>query len=186
MIDWGVSVVKGLDAYFTSLGAQEAAIIGLLIVSLVSLCLLFVLLRRRSKNTVAQPAVSAVEPSEVGGQGASELAAVQSELRELVREFSSVADQVLRALDRDQVMARLPDAGGAAMQLLDLGLTPTEAARVTGMAGGEVTLLMKLHRMKAMKGGLAATPPTDAGNVPHHVRDGNGRSGHQDIEGAGT
>jgi hypothetical protein len=186
MIDWGVSVVKGLDAYFTSLGAQEAAIIGLLIVSLVSLCLLFVLLRRRSKNTVAQPAVSAVEPSEVSAQGASELAAVQSELRELVREFSSVAEQVLRALDRDQVMARLPDAGGAAMQLLDLGLTPTEAARVTGMAGGEVTLLMKLHRMKAMKGGLAATPPTDAGNVPHHVQDGNGRSGHQDIEGAGT
>ena len=184
MIDLGGSGMKNVWALFTHLGVQEIATISALMVSLVSLSALWVLLRRRVKGATVNPVVSGVEAPEVSSQTVSEVAAVQAELRELVREFSSVADQVLRALDRDQTMARLPDAGGAALQLLDLGLTPTEAARVTGMAGGEVTLLMKLHRMKAIKGGLAATPPTDAGNVPHHVQDANGRFSHQDIEGA--
>jgi hypothetical protein len=104
----------------------------------------------------------------------------------MIREFSSVAEQVLRALDRDQVMAKLPDAGRAALQLLDLGLTPTEAARATGMAMGEVALLINLHRMKAVKGDLAATLPTEAGGVLDHARSGNGRSGYETIEVAGT
>lgn len=186
MIDLGGSGVKDLWALFTHLGVQEIATIGSLMLSLVSLSVLWVLLRRRLKGVIVNPVVSGIEAPEVSLQAVSEVAMAQVELRELVREFSSVADQVLRALDRDQVMARLPDAGGAALQLLDLGLTPTEAARVTGMAGGEVTLLMKLHRMKAIKGGLAATTPTDAGNVPHHVRDGNRRFDHQDIEVART
>lgn len=186
MIDLGGSGVKGLGALFAHLGVREIATIGPLMLSLVSLSLLWVLLRRWLKGAIVNPVVSGVEALEVSTQAVSEVATVQVELRELVREFSSVAEQVLRALDRDQVMARLPDAGGAALQLLDLGLTPTEAARATGMAVGEVALLMNLHRMKAVKGGLAATPPADAGDLPHHVRDGNGRSGHQENEVART
>lgn len=185
MIDLGGSGVKELGALFANLGVQEIATIGSLMLSLVSLSLLWVLLRRRLKGAIVNPVGSGVEAPEVT-QAVSEVATVQVELRELVREFSSVAEQVLRALDRDQVMARLPDAGGAALQLLDLGLTPTEAARATGMAVGEVALLMNLHRMKVVKGGLAATPPADAGDLPHHVRDGNGRSGHEEIEVART
>lgn len=186
MIEWGASAVKGLDAYFVSLGTQEAAIIVSLIVSLVSLCLLFVLLRRRSKGTAVQPVVSGAEPHEGGPQAVSEVTAVQGELREMVREFSALAEQVLRALDRDQVAARLPAAGGTVLQLLDLGLTPTEAARATGMSVGEVALLMNLHRMKAAKGDLMVIPPCDAGDLPNHVREGNGGSGHGKVEVART
>lgn len=186
MIDLDASGVRELGAFFAHLSVQEIATIGPLMLSLVSLSLLWVLLRRRLKGTIVNPVVSGVEAPEVSTQAVSEVAMVQVELRELVREFSSVAEQVLRALDRDQVMARLPDAGGAALQLLDLGLTPTEAARATGMVVGEVALLMNLHRMKAVKGGLAATPLADVGDLLHHVRDGNGRSGHEEIEVART
>lgn len=186
MIEWGVSAVKDLDTYFATLGTQEAAIIGSLIVSLASLCLLFVLLRRRSKGTTVKPAVSDVEPPEGGPQAVSEVTAAQGELREMIREFSTLAEQVLRVLDREQVAARLPAAGGTALQLLDLGLTPTEAARATGMSVGEVALLMNLHRMKAAKDGLTVMPTCDAGDLPNHVREGNGGSGHGKVEVAHT
>ncbi|MGB4782896.1 hypothetical protein [Candidatus Methylomirabilis sp.] len=186
MIDFDVLGVKELGDLFAHLSVQEIAAIGLLILSLVSLSLLWVLLRRRLKGATVEPVVSGVEVPEVSTQAASEVAAVQVELREMIREFSSVAEQVLRALDRDQVMAKLPDAGRAALQLLDLGLTPTETARATGMAMGEVALLINLHRMKAVKGGLAATLPTETGGLSDHARSGNGRSGHATIEVAGT
>src|SRR5574337_312390 len=184
MIEWGVSAVKDLDTYFATLGTQEAAIIGALIVSLASLCLLFVLLRRRSKETTVKPAVSDVELPEGGPQAVSEVTAAQGELREMIREFSTLAEQILRVLGREQVAARLPAAGGTALQLLDLGLTPTEAARATGMSVGEVALLMNLHRMKAAKDGLTVMPPCDAGDLPNHVREGNGESGHGKVEAA--
>jgi hypothetical protein len=106
----------------------------------------------------------------------------QAELRELVQGFSCVAEQVLRALEQHQALSKPPDVQGRAVQLLELGLTPTEVARATGLALGEVALLMNLHRMKAAKDGLVAISPTDAGDLPDRVRDGNGRSGQEESE----
>lgn len=167
MIDLGVSGLK-------ELGAQQIATVGPLMLSLVSLCLLLVLLRRRSKSADVTPVGSGVEPLVVDAQTVSEVVAAQRELRALVWEFSSLAERVLRGVDQDQVAARLPDQGGTAMQLIEHGLTPIEAARATRMTVGELALLMNLHRMKTAKGGLPATPPCDTGELPDHVRDENG------------
>lgn len=167
---------------FVELSAREIATIGPLMLSLASLCLLFVLLRGWSKGAEVTPVVSGVEPLEVGAQAVSEVAAAQVELRELVQGFSCLAEQVLRAFDQHQALSKPPDAQGRAVQLLELGLTPTEVARATGLALGEVALLVNLHRMKAAKGRLAATPPCDAGDLPDRVRDGNGRSSQEEIE----
>lgn len=149
MSDWSASIVKGVDTFFVDLGAQEGAMIAALIVSLVSLCLVFVLLRRRLTVTTPRPSGSDIEPSEGVAQRTSDVAEAQAELRELIREFSVLAAQVLRTVDRNQMLPRLPEAGGAALQLLDLGLTPAEAARATGMTMGEVALLMNLRKVKA-------------------------------------
>lgn len=149
MGEWGTSMIKDLDSVLYGLGAQEAAVIGSLIVSLISLCAVWVLLRRRRQDTAARLAAGGAEPSGGTTRDVGDVTAAQAELRELIREFSALAAQVLRTVDRNQALPRLPEAGGAALQLLDLGLSPAEAARATGMTLGEVALLMNLRKAKA-------------------------------------
>lgn len=178
MIDLGLAGLKELSV-------QQIATVGPLMLSLMSLCLLLVLLRRRSRGVDVAPVESAEESPVVDAQTVSEVVAAQRELRGLVREFSSLAERVLRAVDQNQVGARLPDPGGTVMQLIEHGLTPIEAARVTRMSVGELALLMNLHRLKTGKGGLPATLPADTGGLPDHVREENVGVGHETIEVAG-
>lgn len=149
MSAWDASIVKELDTYLFTLGAQEAAVLGSLAIALVAACTAFVLLRRQRHETTPQAEVGGVKPSDVAPQKVDGVAAAQAELRELVREFSALAAQVLRTVDRHQAPPRLPEAGGAALQLLDLGLSPADAARATGMSMGEVALLMNLRKVQA-------------------------------------
>lgn len=151
MIDLTVPDLMELSAFITNLSVQEIAVIGPLMLSLASALLLLALLRRQSKGAPGKPAISGIESPEVGTQGLSDVTRVQGELRELVREFSTLAEQVLRTVDCDQMTARLPKAGGAALQLVDLGLTPAEAARATEMTVGEVALLMNIRKAKTSR-----------------------------------
>lgn len=151
MIDLGPPSRMGLSTFFTYLSMQEMATIGPLMLSLASLLVLWVLLRRQLRRMPAKSVVSGVDSTDAGTQVVNEVVQVQRELRELVREFSVLADRVLQALDRDRALTRLPHAGGAALQLVDLGLTPAEAARATEMTVGEVALLMNLRKAKDSK-----------------------------------
>lgn len=182
MSDWSASIVKDVDTLFVDLGVQEGTMIAALIVSLVSLCLVFVLLRRRLKGTTPRPSGSDIEPSEGVAQRTGDVAETQAELRELIREFSVLAAQVLRAVDRNQMLPRLPEAGGAALQLLDLGLTPAEAARATGMTMGEVALLMNLRKVKASTLHLPEVSSIGAEESADEVIGGNGKSNGRPIE----
>lgn len=182
MSDWSASIVKDVDTFFVDLGVQEGAMIAALIVSLVSLCLVFVLLRRRLKGTTPRPSGSDIEPSEGVAQRTGDVTEAQAELRELIREFSVLAAQVLRTVDRNQMLPRLPEAGGAALQLLDLGLTPAEAARATGMTMGEVALLMNLRKVKASTLHLPEMSSIGAGELADNVIDENGKSNGRPIE----
>lgn len=170
------SIVKGLtEALFAAPSAREIATLCVLTGLASCLALRFVLLKiRRSKV----PAVK----TEACSEAARQVAMTQVELRELVQGFSCLVEQALRALDQHPALSKPPDAQERVVQLLELGLTATEVARATGLAFGEVALLMNLHRAKGAMGRLAATPPTDAGDVPDRVRDGNGRSSQEEIE----
>lgn len=182
MSDWSASIVKDVDTFFVDLGVQEGAMIAALIVSLVSLCLVFVLLRRRLTGTTPRPSGSDIEPSEGVAQRTGDVAEAQAELRELIREFSVLAAQVLRTVDRNQMLPRLPEAGGAALQLLDLGLTPAEAARATGMTMGEVALLMNLRKVKASTLHLPEMSSIGAEELADNVIGENGKSNGRPIE----
>lgn len=186
MSDWSASIVKELDAYFFGLGLHEALTIGSLVVSLASLCLAFVLLRRRHHGMTPQRAVSGVESSEGVPQKLHDVAATQKELRALIREFSALAAQVLRTIDRDQALPRLPDAGGAALQLLDRGLTPAEAARATGMTMGEVALLMNLRKAKASIPHLPVMSSIEPGETLDEIIEGCGKDDGRPLEANGN
>jgi hypothetical protein len=182
MSDWSASIVKDVDTFLVDLGVQEGAMIAALIVSLVSLCLVFVLLRRRLTGTTPRPSANDSEPSEGVAHRTDDVAEAQAELRELIREFSVLAAQVLRTVDRNQMLPRLPEAGGAALQLLDLGLTPAEAARATGMTMGEVALLMNLRKVKASTLHLPEMSSIGAEESADNVIGENGRSNGRPIE----
>lgn len=177
MIELTVPDLMELSAFFTNLSAQEIAVIGPLMLSLASAVLLWVLLRRQSKGAPVKSAVSGIESPEVGTQGLSDVTRVQGELRELVREFSTLAEQVLQAVDGDRMGARLPKAGGAALQLVDLGLTPAEAARATQMTVGEVALLMNLRKAQTSRLCLSERTSMEVEDVAVKATDGIG-GGH--------
>ncbi|PWB43965.1 MAG: hypothetical protein C3F12_12060 [Candidatus Methylomirabilota bacterium] len=178
MSNWIASIVRDVDTYFFTLGAQEAVVLGLLTVALVSLCAAFVLVRRRLHGATLHAEPASVETCREATPAAADLAAAQAELRELVREFSALAAQVLRTADRYQALPQRPEAGGAALQLLDLGLSPAEAARATGMTMGEVALLMNLRKARASMlhlpamASVGADGPTENMSRGHDTSDG--------------
>lgn len=178
MIDLSVTGLRELSV-------QQIAAVGPLMLALVSLCLVLVLLRRRPGGAALIQAENAAEPPTVDAQTVSEVVAAQRELRGLVREFSSLAERVLRVVEQDQMGARLPDLGGTAMQLIERGLTPIEAARVTRMSVGELALLMNLHRLKTGQDDLSATPPLDSGRVSDCGPRANGGLDREIVEVAG-
>ncbi|MCZ7626224.1 MAG: LysM peptidoglycan-binding domain-containing protein [Candidatus Methylomirabilis sp.] len=112
MSNWIASIVRDVDTYFFTLGAQEAVVLGLLTVALVSLCAAFVLVRRRLHGATLHAEPASVETCREATPAAADLAAAQAELRELVREFSALAAQVLRTADRYQALPQRPEAGG--------------------------------------------------------------------------
>lgn len=175
MSDWGASIVNNVDSFFFNLDGQERVVMGLLVMSLVSLCAAVVLLRKRLRGASQAAGDGAIDLSESGAPVGCDVAATQAELRELIREFSAAASQVLQAVDRNQTPWRLPEAGGAALQLLDLGLTPAEAARATGMTMGEVALLMNLRKTTVSTLHLPATASIEAEEATNETRDGGGQ-----------
>jgi len=185
MSDWGASIVEGVDTFFFNLSVREVVALGSLVVALASLCTAFVLLRRRLYRATPQPVSHGSEPIEGVAQKISDVAAAQAELRELVREFSALAAQVLRTVDRNHTLPRLPEAGGAAVQLLDLGLSPAEAARATGMTMGEVALLMNLRKVKSSALGLPAMSSIGAEESAETVIGGHDKGNGRPAEGNG-
>lgn len=182
MNDWGASIIRDLDTFFFTLSVQEAAVIGSLLVSLMSLCAAFVLFRRQRQGETPPTAVRDVVLPETVTPAVHDVAAAQAELRELVREFSVLAAQVLQTVDRNQMPLRLPQAGGAALQLLDRGLTPAEAARATGMTMGEVALLMNLRKAKASTPHLPVMSSIEPGETPDETIEGCGKSNGRRFE----
>lgn len=147
-----------------------------------SLWLLVLLLKRRRSRPVA----SLVEPSETredhfSGKGPAqptqEIVATQAELRELVQGFSALAVKVVRALERDGECNKLAVPQSRVRELLELGLDPTEVALATGLAVGEVALLMNLQKVRLGTGRDATTSSSDGGSASEAVHPSNGKSG---------
>lgn len=188
MLDLSVADLMKLGALFSSPSDLEIVLSSLLVLSLASLVSVWILFRRRLRNASIPPVNNGVESSEVGTQSLSDTIKMQAELRELVREFSALAEQVLQTVDCDRVATKPPKAGGAALQLIDLGLTPAEAARATEMTVGEVALLMNLRKARTSKRSLSdggsmemgdmAAKTTDTIDVGHGERVGVGGNGH--------
>lgn len=174
MSDWGASIVNNVDNFFFNLDGQERVVMGMLVMALISLCAAVVLLKKRLRGASPAAGECVIDLSESGAPAGRDVAATQAELRELVREFSALAAQVLRAVDRNQI-PRLPEAGGAALQLLDLGLTPAEAARATGMTMGEVALLLNLRKTKASTLHLPATSSMEPEKATNETHEGLGQ-----------
>lgn len=175
-------VIEELSAAFVRgpEGPELYALLSLAGIGL-SLWLLVLLLKRRR----SRPVVSLVEPSETRedhsveepAQPTQEIAAAQAELRELVQGFSALAAKVVRALERDGECNKLADPQSRVRELLELGLNPTEVALATGLAVGEVALLMNLQKVRRGTGRDATTPSSDGGSASEAVHISNGKSG---------
>lgn len=182
-------VIEELSAVFVR-GPEGSELYALLSLTGIGLSVwLLVLLYRRRRS---RPVVSLVEPSEVCEghsmeepvQPTQEIAAAQAELRELVHGFSTLAAQVLRALERDGETKRPADPQRRVSELMELGLNQTEVARVTGLTVGEVALLMNLQKVRLGTDHDATTPSSDGGSVSEPVHASNGKSGLGQIEDA--
>lgn len=182
MSEWSASIVNNVDSFFFNLQAHEAAVLGMLVMSLVSLCAAFVLLRKRMRGATPAVGERSIDLPESVAPAARDVVATQAELRALIREFSTLASQVLQAVDRNQMPWRLPEAGGAALQLLDLGLTPAEAGRATGMTMGEVALLMNLRKTKVSTLHLPAMSSIGPEEAPNRTHDDCGQEGGRPFE----
>lgn len=177
----GAALVRGPE------GPELYALLSLTGIGL-SVWLLVLLYRRRR----SRPVVSLVEPSEAHAghsregpvQPTQEIAAAQAELRELVHGFSTLAAQVLRALERDGETKRPTDPQRRVRELMELGLNQTEVARVTDLTVGEVALLMNLQKVRLGTDRDATTPSSDGGSVSEPVHTSNGKSGLGQIEDA--
>lgn len=134
-------------------------------------------------NLVESSGVREDHPGEEPAQPTQEIAAAQAELRELVQGFSTLAAQVLRALEQNGEPQRPADPQSRVRELVGLGFNPTEVARVTGLTVGEVALLMNLQKARRGADRDAATP-SDGGSVSEPVHISNGKSSFGQIEDA--
>lgn len=137
-----------------------------------SLWLLVLLLKRRRSMLQGREGNRREDPV----QTAQGLATAQAELRELVRGFSALADQVVRAVERDGQSRGPADPQGRVLHLLELGLNPTEVARATGLTVGEVALLMNLHKARLGTDRITTAQSSPALSASEQVHDSNGAS----------
>jgi hypothetical protein len=180
MLDRAVLLLGELGAAFAStLRVPGGAILLIMMGVGLGLLVPFMLSSKQgAKSPRGKPIAVTNSPSEV--------AKAQAELRELVREFSRLAEQVLRALDSPRVIQTSAEAQGKVLHLLGLGLAPNEVARATNLSVGEVALLMNLNRAQVAADPVSATSSVGGVDLAGAAQDGNGGSAGAQIEAAAT